>query len=302
MKQYVSLLTSVVVLWLTGGAFATSRVDPVVATTVIPSKWVTTDAPTWFQPSDRTDWSYWESVIPYEVDKGRDSYVVVPKIGLVVPISTPTTEQLQQYKNAKPDLNQLLSYFDNGVFAHPGSSRLWSGNYVVGWHSSNYSTNKGRYNTIFSTLLAKSSVGDSIYVYVNRWWWEYWYYRYEISELLQADPKDPKDLRVLEQTSDPMLTLYTCLPVWSVKYRGVVRAKLVEVKLMTPKYQQYLDILLKWFMKNTDVALSRYQFYRTKLEKQTALRTQLHYLNHEVWTYFVSKLGSYLKENNISLK
>jgi LPXTG-site transpeptidase (sortase) family protein len=302
MKLYVPFIWVAVAAMCAGSTYATSWIDPVVANTTVTSKWVMTDPPTRFKPSDTSDWSYRKNAIPYSVDKSRDSYLVVPKIWMVVPISVPSDEELMDYRDKKSDLNQILRYFESGVFAHPSSANPGSGNYVIAGHSSNFTSNKWRYKTIFATLLAQSSTGDSIYIYVNRWGGEYGYYRYEISDLLQADPKDPKDLWVIDQTDDPTLTLYTCLPVGTVKFRGVVRAKLVETKLITPKYEQYLGALLGMYTKNTDTALARYKFYKTKLAKNIPVHTQLQYVNRESWSYFLSKLWAFLADNKISVK
>lgn len=68
--------------------------------------------------------------------------------------------------------------------------------------------------------LPKMQVGDLAYVnYAGK------VYEYKVSEVFEVGPKD---IWIEDNTAEPILTMYTCTPLWTSDRRFVVRAKLVR--------------------------------------------------------------------------
>lgn len=61
--------------------------------------------------------------------------------------------------------------------------------------------------------------GDKIYVA-----WQGKLYTYEVYE---TDTVEPTAIEIEDPTADPILTLYTCTPLWTASHRFVVRARLI---------------------------------------------------------------------------
>jgi LPXTG-site transpeptidase (sortase) family protein len=68
--------------------------------------------------------------------------------------------------------------------------------------------------------LPKVKIGDNIFVYYSG---ELYTYKVYSTEVI-----DPENTEIENETSESILTLYTCTPLWSAAYRFVVRAKLIE--------------------------------------------------------------------------
>lgn len=89
------------------------------------------------------------------------------------------------------------------------------GNTVLIGHRFTYKTPRGVFY-----FLDKVQVGDSITVF-----WQHQVYEYRVAEI-KIVPNT--ELSVQANTKDPILTLYTCTPVWNPINRLVVIAKPVE--------------------------------------------------------------------------
>lgn len=87
------------------------------------------------------------------------------------------------------------------------------GNTVIAGHRFTYSGSAVFYN------LDKVQKSDMVYVY-----WEGKRYEY-IIEAINVVP--PTDTSLVAPTHSPILTIYTCTPVWSAKDRLVITARLV---------------------------------------------------------------------------
>ena len=102
------------------------------------------------------------------------------------------------------------------------------------WHRPHTSTPDQGGNTVFAGHrftyhgaavfynLDKVSVGDLITLYWNGE--KYEYRVYDIQEV------SPNAVEIEKNTETPMLTLYTCTPLWTVQKRLVIQAVLVEQK------------------------------------------------------------------------
>ncbi len=83
-----------------------------------------------------------------------------------------------------------------------------------------YRTLGGRSESTFYNL-PKLVADDNIYVA-----WHNQIYIYVVSETMTVTPKD---IWILDPTDTPILTLYTCTPLWTAENRFVVRSKLLTV-------------------------------------------------------------------------
>jgi LPXTG-site transpeptidase (sortase) family protein len=129
-----------------------------------------------------------------------------------------------------PDTNQLVipSMFLNETILEGNSiatadkgpwRRPLSGNPIVGGNTvivGHRWTYRAARDIFFH--LDKVKVGDPIAIY-----WDKKEYLYEVTEVKIVQPHENW---VEEQTNQPLLTLYTCTPVWSSRQRLVVRAAL----------------------------------------------------------------------------
>ena len=99
--------------------------------------------------------------------------------------------------------------------AMPGEN----GNSVFFGHSSNNWWIKGEYKFVF-ILLDKLEIGDTFVLHYNSK-----KYLYEVTEKKVVDPKE---VSVLDQTSDPVVTLITCTPPGTSWKRLVVIGKQIS--------------------------------------------------------------------------
>lgn len=139
-----------------------------------------------------------------------ENVLIISKINANAPL---VMEPSQQEANIQKALqNGVVHYAGTAV---PGEV----GNVVVVGHSSNDWWEPGNYKFVFA-LLDKLTVGDKIQVnYSSK------KYVYEVSNTKVVLPTD---LSVLNQTSEPTLTLITCTPVGTNWKRLIVTAKQVE--------------------------------------------------------------------------
>lgn len=139
-----------------------------------------------------------------------ENVVIIPKINSTAPL---ILEPSQQEKNIQVALRDgVVHYAGTAV---PGEI----GNVVIVGHSSNDWWEPGNYKFVFA-LLDKLAVGDKVQInYSSR------KYVYEVSSTKIVAPTD---LSVLNQTSDPILTLITCTPPGTSWKRLIVSAKQIE--------------------------------------------------------------------------
>lgn len=131
----------------------------------------------------------------------KDNTLVVPSLGL-------------QELIHEGDSEAVLA---KGVWRRPKTSSPEKGsNTVLAGHRFTYSNPAVFYH------LDKMRVGDEIILY-----WQSKKYSYEVSRIYEVLPSA---VEVEQYTQEPGLTLYTCTPLWTSKYRLVVQAKLVETQ------------------------------------------------------------------------
>lgn len=127
--------------------------------------------------------------------------VVIPKIGVDIPIVEGEND----------------SALERGAWLMPGSpspDQLENTSFAA----HRYKYRPPNKNTFY--LLDKLETGDSIVVY-----WKGVKYKYQVFSSVVVDPSDTS---VLEAGTEPMVTLITCTPLFSDKYRLIVKARLAE--------------------------------------------------------------------------
>lgn len=103
-----------------------------------------------------------------------------------------------------------------GIWRKPNSSTPnQGGNTVIVGHRFTYNEGAEFYH------LDKISVGDEFPLY-----WQGVEYNYKVFEVRVVEPTE---LSIEDQTNDPILTLYTCTPLWTSNQRLVIRAELTAV-------------------------------------------------------------------------
>lgn len=104
---------------------------------------------------------------------------------------------------------------NEGPWRRPGTSDpTRGGNTVIAAHRLNFGGVANFYN------LDKIKKDDSLIVY-----WQGKEYDYKVD---QIDTVSPLNIDVEKNTSDPILTLYTCTPLWSSSERLVVKGSLIQ--------------------------------------------------------------------------
>lgn len=135
-------------------------------------------------------------------DKPTDNRLVIPKIGIDAPIAIDSKKG---------------EAFEKGIWRRPNTSTPdLGGNTVLVAHRFLYTSGS---HTFYH--LDKLSKDDRFTVY-----WEGKEYTYVVTERFEVSP----DQIEIENTSpDPIITLYTCTPIFTADKRLVVRARLDSV-------------------------------------------------------------------------
>lgn len=130
----------------------------------------------------------------------KDNTLVIPKIGVDTTIYEGESEKT----------------LNKGIWRRPHTSTPEKGgNTVLAAHRYMYTSGP---HTFFH--LDKMTVGDKIMVF-----WEGKEYAYEI---FQVEEVLPSAIEIEDNTKEPILTLFTCAPLYSNARRLVVKAKLIE--------------------------------------------------------------------------
>jgi LPXTG-site transpeptidase (sortase) family protein len=146
--------------------------------------------------------------------------LVIPKLGLHVPIQRPATDKLlsEDWKGLEEDIQSALQH---GVVHYPATAEPGqAGNFFVTGHSSYFPWAAGEYKSVFARLSALE-VGD-----------EYWVFyggdkhRYIVQEKKEVRPAD---VSVLDQPINKRIsTLMTCSPVGTTLRRLIIQAQEVD--------------------------------------------------------------------------
>ncbi len=149
-----------------------------------------------------------------------ENRVLIPKLGLNVPLVEPSTEALlrQDWPQVETDIQHAL---EKGVVHYPGTARPGqAGNFFITGHSSYYPWAAGDYKNVFARLHSLD-VGD-----------EYWvYFRGDKHRYIVREKKEvlPSDITVLDQPENKRIsTLMTCTPVGTTLRRLIVVSQEVD--------------------------------------------------------------------------
>ncbi len=175
----------------------------------------------------RLAWTYEKNLdyrlsILNEDEKWKDKYIVIPSIGLVMPLIylEKNSKDYNKFKNWKSiDFNK---YLENWAFEIPGTSKNWYweyGNKVIAWHSSFWEDKPWRYKTHFQKIIELDYL-EQIWIYKKNENWNYDRYIYLTKKSYNTE-KD--DISILKPSKWKNITLFTCTPIWWSDSRWVVK-------------------------------------------------------------------------------
>lgn len=134
----------------------TTSYDQIVP--VVPNFLVDTTPPKRLAATGSLDIDMWLTRLP-ESDRSYDSYLVIPTLGIVVPVLQPT---IARNATQSTTFDTLDKAFLSGSAIYPDTAPLGAiGNSVIGAHSSFWKTNRSYYKTIF-TRLPELHAGDEL--------------------------------------------------------------------------------------------------------------------------------------------
>ena len=153
--------------------------------------------------------------------------LMIPKLNVEVPVIF----------GSKNDLTSMANAMSNGVahFSIPGASAKPGevGNFAISGHSAGNIYQQSDYKFIFSGL-TRMGTGDLIYMdYENQ------RYTYRVTGTRTVEPSNSKSLREIANNNPgkPMITLITCTPLGTSKYRLLVYGEQIH-----PSYDGSSDI------------------------------------------------------------
>ena len=143
-----------------------------------------------------------------------DNRLMIPKLNVDVPVNFGIAN----------DTDTINMAMENGVaqFSIPGASAMPGeiGNLVITGHSAGDIYSNNQYKFIFSGL-ERLNAGDLVYI-------DYQGIRYTYS-IIKKETVEPNNVSALVyETSKPMLTLITCTPLGTSRYRLLVTAEQVN--------------------------------------------------------------------------
>lgn len=145
---------------------------------------------------------------------GPDSRLMIPKLNVDVPVNF----------GIPNDENSINVAMENGVaqFSIPGANAMPGeiGNLVITGHSAGDIYSNNQYKFIFSGL-ERLNVGDLIYID-----YQGTRYTYSVTGFETVEPSNVAAL--VYETNKPMLTLITCTPLGTARYRLLVSAEQIN--------------------------------------------------------------------------
>ena len=155
--------------------------------------------PTWLQPTTldqaSEDALYWiNEVLPYEEDRYNDVYMVIPQLGVVVPIiDIPkwTNDYELMKSGGQIDINK---YLVGWAIEYVSSVAPWEwGKRIDFAHSNNFRSSPGRYNNIFANLMALDP-NDQVWYFVKQWNWSFALHKYVVEKSYNTTPSNVQAL------------------------------------------------------------------------------------------------------------
>lgn len=151
---------------------------------------------------------------PGEIAVSAEPRLIVPKINVDAPVIYDVANDFDTQMAAMA--NGVVHFAIPGANSHPGQI----GNTVLAGHSSSELFDNGDYKFIF-VRLDKLAVGDMVYAnYMSK------RYTYVVTKKEVVNPNDVSKL--IYETNKPILTLVTCTPIGTAKYRLLVTAEQIS--------------------------------------------------------------------------
>ena len=148
------------------------------------------------------------------IDVGPDPKLIIPKLNVDVPVHFGINNDTATVNDAMN--NGVAHFIIPGGSAYPGQI----GNLIITGHSAGDVYSNNQYKFIFSGL-ERLDVGDTVYI-------NYESKRYTYS-VVGSEIVEPDDLAALtKETNKPMLTLVTCTPLGTSRYRLLVHAEQIN--------------------------------------------------------------------------
>ena len=144
--------------------------------------------------------------------------LMIPKLNIEVPITFGSATDVKSMNVAMA--NGVANFSVRGASAKPGEV----GNFVVSGHSAGNVYGRSDYKFIFSGL-TRMEAGDKIYVDYNGV-----RYTYKVQGSKVVEPTDVQSLVNIAKDNDgvPMITLITCTPLGTSRYRLLVYAEQIN--------------------------------------------------------------------------
>ena len=138
--------------------------------------------------------------------------LMIPKLNVEVPVIFGSKNDLQSMANAMT--NGVAHFAIRGAAAKPGQI----GNFMISGHSAGNVYQQSDYKFIFSGL-TRMAAGDLIYMDYNSQ-----RYTYRVTGTKTVEPTDTGSLRKIasDNAGKPMITLITCTPLGTSRYRLLV--------------------------------------------------------------------------------
>lgn len=153
--------------------------------------------------------------ISTQVANTLNNQLIIPSLGIKVPVVW----------GSPVDENTMLANLQHGVVNYAGTAKPGeglennTGNVFISGHSSYYSWDPGRYNSIFATL-PNIGIGDQIAIgYYDK------VYVYEVYDRVEVSPGDVDVVR--QNTDNHIVSLMTCVPIGTNERRFIARAKFI---------------------------------------------------------------------------
>lgn len=202
-KRFLLVGLSMLLLWWTGFAITNPAIKNPWLDLYLEVEWLDYTTPVWFQPHDQNtapeNIDYWLNILPFSQDKNADTYLVIPWLGLITPIvdiPKGTSDYDKMISGQEIAINDYLQWWiiEYVSSAEPGSR----GKRIDFGHSNYFTTDSGRYKTIFANLM-RLDPGDQIRYFVKQSDWSYKLFKYNIEK---SYPTDPSNVQALQWDGD----------------------------------------------------------------------------------------------------
>ncbi len=228
---------------------------------------------------------YWKQVLPKQ-DQNRDEYIVVPSNWLVIPINHVPSNTIDFTKMISWKEIHVNDYLKTWAMMYPNSSineygKPW--NKVVFWHSSYWKKDDWRYQTHFQKIIELDEA-EEVWVFkkING---KFKRFRYKIEKSYNTPQEN---VSVLKPWVWSILTLFTCTPIWWIKWRWIIEAKYIN-----EEKQKLIEEVTDFGISSKQLRLVNKMIYiLNKLEKETKKR--------KISTFYTNI--ERLEKNNISYK